>query len=104
MSTTGQDAYIRMAGVNGKWIGVKDIQDHNVYEDDEMTLKSMHWKVTDAEDNVYEFTARRLYHIVLPLDTFSLTEHMMEYRLADGTLGYGLGECGFRFPWSGNGE
>jgi hypothetical protein len=33
-----------------------------------------------------------------------VTEHMMEYTLADGTKGYGLGECGFRFPWSGNGE
>ena len=104
ISTTGQDAYIRMVGRDGKWIGVKNIEDRNVYEDDEMTLKSMHWKITDAADEVHEFTARRLYRWSFPFDTFILTEHMMEYRLADGTIGYGLGECGFRFPWAGNGE
>jgi hypothetical protein len=104
LSTTGQDAYIRMVGRDGAWHAVKDIEDCNVYEDDDMTLKSMHWKVTDARDNVYEFTAKRLYRWTFPFDTFVLTEHMMEYTLADGTIGYGLGECGFRFPWAGNGE
>jgi hypothetical protein len=69
-----------------------------------MTLKSMYWKVTDADGDVHEFTGRSLFRWTFPFDTFVLTEHMMEYRLADGTLGYGLGECGFRFPWAGNGE
>jgi hypothetical protein len=105
MSTTGQDAYIRMIAKDERqWIAVTDIDDHNVYEDDEMTLKSMYWKVTDADGDVHEFTGRSLFRWTFPFDTFVLTEHMMEYRLADGTLGYGLGECGFRFPWAGNGE
>jgi hypothetical protein len=25
---------------------------------------------------------------------------MMEFRLADGTVGYGLSEGGFRLPWN----
>jgi hypothetical protein len=64
----------------------------------------MDWRVTDVDDRVYAFTARRLYSWTFPFDTFALTEHMMEYTLADGTKGYGLGECGFRFPWCGNGN
>lgn len=103
-STTGQDAYIKMVGKNGKWIPVTSIEDRNYYESDDMTLKGMHWKVTDADGGVHEFTARRLYRWSFPFDTYVLTEHMMEYTLADGTKGYGLGECGFRFPWAGNGE
>jgi hypothetical protein len=104
LTTTGQDAYMRMVGKNGRWIAVTDIDDRNVYEDDGMTLKAMHWSVTEAEGEVHSFTARRLYRWSFPFDTFVLTEHMMEYTLADGTRGYGLGECGFRFPWAGNGE
>jgi len=104
ISTTGDDAYIRMVGKDGDWVGVTDIDDRNFYEDDGMTLKAMEWTVTDADGDVHAFTARRLYCWAFPLDTFVVTEHMMEYRLADGTIGYGLGECGFRFPWAGNGE
>jgi hypothetical protein len=104
ITTTGADAWMRMVGKNGKWIAVTHIEDRNVFEDDCMTIKSMHWKVTDADGDVHEFTGRPLYRWMFPLDTFVLTEHMIEYTLADGTKGYGLGECGFRFPWAGNGE
>ena len=104
ISTNGDDAYIKMVGKGGKWIGVTAIEDRNIYEADGMTLKGMDWRVTDADGDVHAFTARRLYCWTFPLDTFALTEHMMEYTLADGTKGYGLGECGFRFPWAGNGE
>jgi hypothetical protein len=27
-----------------------------------------------------------------------MVEQMMEFRLSDGTIGYGMGEGGFRFP------
>ncbi|GAC1619778.1 MAG: hypothetical protein NVS9B10_00850 [Nevskia sp.] len=104
ISTTGQDAYMRMVGKDGRWITVKHIEDRNVFEADGMTIREMHWKVTDADDVVHAFSARRLFTWMFPFDTFVLTEQMMEYRLADGTLGHGLGECGFRFPWAGNGE
>src|SRR3546814_14048705 len=72
--------------------------------DDGMTLKRMEWVVTGSDGQRYAFTARRLYAWTFPFDTYVLTEHMMEYTLEDGTKGYGLGECGFRFPWAGNGE
>lgn len=104
IATTGADAYMRMVGRNGRWIGVADMKDRNVYEDDGMTIRSMHWTVTDATGHLHEFTAEPLFRWFFPFDTFVLAEHMMEYTLADGTKGYGLGECGFRFPWAGNGE
>jgi hypothetical protein len=103
-STAGSDNYMRMVGKNGKWIAVTDMKERIVFEDDEMTMRSGEWSVTDADGDVHEFTSRRLFRWMFPLDTFVVTEHMMEYTLADGTKGYGLGECGFRFPWSGNGE
>lgn len=103
-SMDDRHAYIRMIGNNGQWTPVTDIADCNIYEDDGMTLKSMDWIVTGADGERYAFTARRLFVWTFPFDTYALTEHMMEYTLADGTKGYGLGECGFRFPWAGNGE
>ena len=104
MSIDGQHAYIRMIGRDGGWTPVTDIVDSNIYEDDGMTLKRMEWVVTGSDGPRYAFTARRLYAWTFPFDTYVLTEHMMEYTLEDGTKGYGLGECGFRFPWAGNGE
>lgn len=103
-ATNGGDNYMRMVGKNGKWIGVTDIQEEITYEEDQMTMRLGKWRVTDEEGDVHEFTSRRIYRWMFPLDTFVVTEHMMEYTLADGTKGYGLGECGFRFPWAGNGE
>lgn len=104
IAADGSDNYMRMVGKNGKWIGVTDIKERIVYEDDDMTMRSGEWRVTDADGEVHAFTSRRLFRWMFPFDTFVLTEHMMEYTLADGTKGYGLGECGFRFPWAGNGE
>ncbi|OYW16401.1 MAG: hypothetical protein B7Z39_01480 [Novosphingobium sp. 12-64-8] len=102
-TTEGSDAWMRMIGKDGKWIGVTDVQDHNVFEADEMTIQSMHWKVTDADGDLHEFTGKPLFRWFFPFDTFVVAEHMIEYTLADGTKGYGLGECGYRFPWAGNG-
>lgn len=102
-TTEGSDAWMRMVGKDGKWIGVTDIEDRNVFEVDEMTIQSMHWKVTDADGDMHEFIGKPLFRWFFPFDTFVVAEHMMEYTLADGTKGYGLGECGYRFPWAGNG-
>jgi hypothetical protein len=103
-TTEGKEAYMRMIGKNGKWIAVTEIKERLVYEDDDMTIQSCEWAITDADGDVHAFTGRRLFRWMFPFDTFVLAEHMMEYTLADGTKGYGLGECGFRFPWAGNGE
>ncbi len=103
-SIDGQTAYIRMIGKDGAWTPVTQIVDRNHYEADGMTLRAMDWVVAGADGERYAFTAKRLYCWAFPLDTYVVTEHMMEYTLADGTKGYGLGECGFRFPWGGNGE
>ena len=104
IATTGADAWMKMVGRDGTWIGVEHIEDSNTFEADQMTLKSMHWKVTDSDGNVHDFTGKPLFRWMFPFDSFVVTEHMIEYTLADGTKGYGLGECGFRFPWAGNGE
>jgi hypothetical protein len=104
ISTTGAHAHMKMVGKNGRWVAVDKVEDRNVYEADEMTLKELRWRVTDAEGETHSYTGRTLYRFLFPFDTFVLTEHMMEYRLDNGTVGYGLGECGFRFPWAGNGE
>lgn len=103
-TTDGKDAYMKMVGKNGKWIAVTDVKETIVYEDDDMTMRSGEWSVTDADGDVHNFTSRRIFRWLFPFDTFVVTEHMMEYTLADGTKGYGLGECGFRFPWIGNGN
>lgn len=102
-ATNGSDNYMRMVGKNGKWIAMTDLKESIVFEDDDMTMKSGVWEATDADGEVHQFTSKRLFRWLFPFDTFVLTEHMMEYTLADGTKGYGLGECGFRFPWAGNG-
>ena len=104
ISVKNEDAYVKMIGKGGKWSGVKSIEDKNIYEDDGMTLKEMQWRVVDDDGQVYSYTGKRLFHWNFPLDTYICLEHMMEYTRDDGVKGYGLGECGFRFPWAGNGE
>src|SRR3546814_6758455 len=81
-----------------------DVCSSDLFEDDDITMRTGEWQVTDADGDTHEFTSRRIFRWTFPFDTFVVTEHMMEYRLADGTLGYGLGECGFRLPWAGNNE
>lgn len=103
-STTGKDAWMRMVGKDGRWLAVTDVRERIEFEDDDITMRTGEWQVTDADGDTHEFTSRRIFRWTFPFDTFVVTEHMMEYRLADGTLGYGLGECGFRLPWAGNNE
>ncbi|MBL6749514.1 MAG: hypothetical protein ISP90_03295 [Nevskia sp.] len=97
-------AHMQMLNDGSGWVAIKSLEDRNTYGDDDMTIEKMDWKVVDARGRSYAFTGRKLFRWFFPADTFVLTEQMMEYRLSDGTLGYGLGECGYRFPWSGNGN
>jgi hypothetical protein len=102
--TSGQDVYMNMFHDGTEWLPVTRIDDRNEYDEDEMTLKSMHWKFWDSRDRMWEFNAKPLFRWFFPLNTFVVAEHMMEFRLHDNTVGYGLGECGYRFPWEGNGN
>ena len=102
--TSGHDVYTRMFYDGTQWLAVKEIEDNNTYETDTMTIKSMHWKFKDSLERSWEFTAKPLFRWFFPFDNVVLAEHMMEYRLGDGTVGYGLGECGYRLPSEGIGS
>jgi len=104
ISTGGQNSYMKHFHDGSRWLHVVAIEDRNVYEADDLTLRSMHWKFRDELNRQWEFTAKPLFRWFFPFDTFVVAEHMMEYRLSDGTIGYGMGECGFRFPWEGIGN
>jgi len=103
-SMTRDHAYMKMVFDGKKWVGVKSVVDRQDYEADDMTLKSQSWSVTDVTGRVWNYRGRRLFVWHFPFDTFVLAEHMMEYTRDDGVKGYGLGECGYRFPWAGNGN
>jgi len=101
ISTGGKNSYMKHFNDGSRWLRVKSVTDNNSYESDQLTLKSMAWTFTDELDREWSFTARRLFRWFFPFDTFVVAEHMMEYRRHDGVIGYGMGECGFRFPWKG---
>ncbi|MBI5506892.1 MAG: hypothetical protein HY899_19060 [Deltaproteobacteria bacterium] len=94
----GQRVYMKMLYDGGQWRAVQELDDVVEFSDDELTVKSLRWRYRDSLDREWEYTARPLFRVFVPFDGFLLTEHMMEYRLADGTIGYGLCECGFRLP------
>ena len=103
-TVSGQDVYTKMLHDGTSRLSVSELHDRNEYEKDDMTLKSMRWKLWDSRGRKWEFTAEPIFRWFFPLDSFILVEHMMEYRLNDGTVGYGLGECGYRLPWEGSGN
>jgi len=87
-----------------RWLSIDRIEEKIDFEADDMGFKFVHWKVWDELGRLWEFTGRPLFRWQFPFDTFVMVEQMMEYRLSDGTLGYGMGEGGFRFPWVSNGN
>ena len=105
-SIHGHSAYLKMMHDGQRWLGIKSMEPSNEYYDDEMGIKSMYWVIVDEENRRWEFTAKNIFRAFIPLDTFCMTEQIMEYALktADGKsiVGYGLGECGYRFPFKGN--
>ena len=101
ISTGGQNNFMKHFNDGERWMRVKSIIDNNAYEADDITLKSMEWSFVDELDREWGFTARPIFRWFFPFDTFVVSEHMMEYRRHDGVVGYGMGECGFRFPWRG---
>ncbi|SFQ31915.1 DUF7064 domain-containing protein [Pseudomonas borbori] len=87
-----------------KWLRIDKVQEEIVYNDDEVSFKSVRWKVWDETGRLWDFTGKPLFVWTTPFDTFMMVDQMMEYTLSDGTIGYGMGEGGFAFPWKGNGN
>jgi hypothetical protein len=87
-----------------KWISIDRVEEKIDFEADDLGFKFVHWKVWDETGRLWDFTGKPLFRWQFPWDTFVMVEQMMEYRLADGTLGYGMGEGGFRFPFVSNGN
>ncbi len=101
ISTTGQSAYMRMFHDGERWLRVKAIDDKMEFAPNKTSVTSAHWSFVDERDRRHEFTGKPLFTWLFPLDTFVLCEQLMEFRLSDGTLGYGLYETGYRAPWRG---
>ncbi|MBI5505166.1 MAG: hypothetical protein HY899_10225 [Deltaproteobacteria bacterium] len=95
----GQDVYMRMLYHGKQWRAVCELDDVVEFADDTMTVKSLAWRYRNDLERNWHYTARPLFRVFIPFDGFLLSESMMECRLADGTIGYGLCECGFRLPW-----
>lgn len=98
------DSYQKILHDGQRWHNITKVEETIEFEDDEMGFRQVHWKVWDEDDKLWEFTGKPLFRWQFPFDTFVMVEQMMEYRLSDGTIGYGMGEGGFRFPWEGNGN
>ncbi len=101
ISTKDETSYLRMYHDGKKWLGVKHIDEKEVYAEDTFSIASAHWKFTDENDKKHEFTSKPLLRWFFSLDTFIMCEQIMEYRKIDGTVGYGLCENGYRLPWTG---
>ncbi len=102
VGTSGASAYMRMFHDGEKWLRVTAMTDDNTYDgEDPFAIREMNWRFTDEHGAERAFTAKPLFRWLFPQDGFVVCEQIMEYRLADGTLGYGLAEGGFRLPWRG---
>jgi hypothetical protein len=55
--------------------------------------------LASIRDREFSFAARPVFRCFFPADTLLLCDQMMEYRLADGTVGYGLYENGYLLLW-----
>lgn len=98
------NSYQKILHDGQRWHSIGRLEENIEYEPDDMGFKHVSWKVWDEDDRLWEFTGTPLFRWQFPFDTFVMVEQMMEYRLSDGTIGYGMGEGGFRFPWEGNGS
>ncbi|MBU1832324.1 MAG: hypothetical protein KKF24_06475, partial [Gammaproteobacteria bacterium] len=102
--TTHGDSYQKILHDGERWLTLEKVEETITYEDDDIGFKHVHWKVWDESGKLYEFTGVPLFRWQFPYDSFMFVEQMMEYTMADGTKGYGMGEGGFSFPWQGNGN
>lgn len=101
ISTSRKSAYMKMFHDGSRWLGVNRIEDTQVTGADRLSIDSARWSFVDEQNRRFEFTAKPLFRFFFPADTFVLCDQLMEFRLADGTVGYGLYENGYRLPWKG---
>lgn len=99
-STSGHDTWLRMVFDGKQWVRVRSIDDQMTFDDEGFAVTQARWVFVDEQDRRWSFTAKPLFNWLFPLDTFVLREQLMEFRLADGTVGYGLYETGYRLPWT----
>lgn len=101
VSTSGKSAYMRMLHDGTAWRRITRIEDEMTFGPDGLSMESARWVVVDELGREWGFTAKPLFRWLFPLDTFVLCEQLAEFRLDDGTVGYGLYESGYRLPWKG---
>lgn len=82
-----------------EWLQVREVEDNIEFAEDGMTVKSLHYRFWDSNNKLWEYTAKPFYTFMIPVDGFLVAMNWLEYRLGDGTVGYGPCECGFRLPW-----
>jgi hypothetical protein len=98
-STSGASAYMRMFYDGTRWLRVNRIKETIEYAADCFSASATEWAFEDELGRVFSFTSTPLFTWIFPQDTFVVCEQMMEFRLGDGTVGYGMCEGGFRLPW-----
>lgn len=98
------DSYQKILHDGERWLRLDRVEETITFEDDEIGFRHVHWRVWDELGRLWDFTGKPLFRWQFPYDSFMFVEQMMEYRLADGTIGYGMAEGGFSFPWRGNGN
>jgi len=98
----GRESFMSMVHDGGRWTRMVQTRDEFEFAGDEMTVTSTRWDFTDAAGRAWQLAARPLFRCFLPADSYVLAEHIAEFTCGDGLVGYGLVECGFRLPWSGN--
>ncbi len=101
VSTDGADSYMRMFYDGTRWLRVTDIKKTIDYASDVFSVASMQWAFDDELGRHFTFSATPIFSWLFPQNSFVVSEQMMEFRLGDGTRGYGMSEGGFRLPWRG---
>jgi hypothetical protein len=101
ISTNGASSYMRMFYDGARWLRVDEIKETIEYARDNFSVTSMQWAFDDELGRHFTFSATPLFTWLFPQDTFVVCEQIIEFRLGDGTIGYGMSEGGFRLPWRG---
>lgn len=100
-STSGHSAWMRMLHDGQRWNRIQHTEEEASFDAEGFSVTQAQWRFVDEQNRRWEFQARPLFGWLFPTDTFVVREQLMEYRLADGTLGHGLFETGYRLPWTG---
>ncbi|MBF7084297.1 hypothetical protein IT084_15190 [Desulfallas sp. Bu1-1] len=95
----GKMGYMRAFYDGKQWLQIREVEDNIELAVDGMAVKSLHYRFRDSNDKLWEYTAKPIFNYLIPIDGFVISMNWMEYRLNDGTVGYGTCEYGFRLPW-----